>query len=253
MQPTPLEIPGKREPAYARIERYLWSLLDEGAGVTDPMPSEVELARRFGVSIMTARQAYTQLVNSGAVVRERFKGTWAATHITDDLGQLSGRTFPTSWAEQGAEVVSEVLVFDRRVAPRHIARRFDAVEGSEFTYLERLRRANGQPVAWDTRWMPSAIFDETTADDFERMPVFTVLAQHGVTCVTMQSDISARLADALHASALEISKGDPLLVRQSIATDDADGIALVMTSLYPANRFTFRSTASISSSTFADH
>ncbi|SCL28233.1 transcriptional regulator, GntR family [Micromonospora pallida] len=229
----------RREPAYARIERHLWELLDSGAGINEAMPSEVDLSREFGVSIMTVRQAYNALVNAGAVTRKPFRGTWAVTHITDDLGQLTGRPYTETW--QADEITSEVLTFDQRETPEHIAKRFGVAPGTVMTYLERLRRADGQPVAWDGRWMPAELFERTTREDFEKAPVFTVLARAGVRVTIMQSDINARLADPTHAIILEIERGEPLLVRQSIAMDTEPKVRLVSTSLYPARRYTFRS------------
>lgn len=237
---TPGTARSRKEPAYAKIERHLWDLLDGGAGISEAMPSEVDLAREFGVSIMTVRQAYNALVTAGAVTRKPFQGTWAVTHITDDLGQVTGRPYTEVW--QADDISATVVELDRRPAPGHIAKRFGVEAGTTMTYMERVRRADGQPIAWDARWMHADMLDLAAREDFEREPVFEIMTRLGFKLKVMQSDISARIADLTHAQMLEIDRGEVLLVRQSTALDADGAVRLVSTSLYPAGRYTFRST-----------
>lgn len=233
----------QKEPAYVRIERHLWALLDEGAGVSEALPSEVDLAKQFGVSIMTVRQAYNSLVTAGAVVRKRFQGTWATTHITDDLGQISRRPYTEAW--QAGEVTAEVLEFELRPSPAHVASRFSIEPGTPMSYLERVRHADQQSVAWDARWMPALVAERTAREEFAARPVFDIMADLGLRVTIMRSDITARLADAPHAQHLDVQRGDVLLVRQSTAVDEHECVQLLSTSLYPASRYTFRSQTNV--------
>ncbi|HEY0258796.1 MAG TPA: GntR family transcriptional regulator [Lacisediminihabitans sp.] len=238
---VPVKNRTRRDPAYLRIERHLRALLDAGAGVSEPMPSEVDLAREFEVSIMTVRQAYTRLVNAGVVRRMPFRGTWAVTHITDDLGQQGGRAYPEAWLSQAHEVHAEVLVFEERVAPDNVANRFRVPTGTRLIYLERLRRANGQPIAWDVRWLPLKVRDSVTRADFEGEAVFRIMERSGFPATIMQSDVTARAADARLADLLSVPLGSPILVRDSTALDSAGQTVLVSSSHYPGERYTFRS------------
>jgi GntR family transcriptional regulator len=232
----------KREPAYVHIERHLWGLLAEGGGVSAPLPGEVQLAQQFGVSVMTVRQAYNQLVNAGAVVRVRSQGTFAVPHVTDDLGRMTGRSYPDEWRKQASDVASEVLQYAVREAPKHIATRFQCAEGAPLTYLERLRFANDQPVAWDTRWMPVEMYEAVDRNVLETSSVFSAMGRLGFVPTLMQSDISARQADPIHTKILNCPPDSALLVR-ALSCTDADGtVILVGTSIYPAARFSFRST-----------
>ncbi len=206
------------------------------------MPSEVDLARDFGVSVMTVRQAYNQLVSAGAVVRRRFKGTWAATHLTDDLEKLSPESYPERWKRQVQDVKSEVLCFDLRPAPQHVASRFGVKPQTSLAYLERKRLADGIPIAWDTRWMPARVFEVASEEDFKRASVFAALGKRGFVSSTMQSEISARLADMVHAETLSCDRREVLLVRQLVCRSSEGTTTIVGTSLYPSTRFSFSST-----------
>lgn len=245
-EPSPAKTDlSRREPAYLQIERYLWGLVADGGGISTALPGEVELAQEFSVSVMTVRQAYNQLVTAGAVVRHRSKGTFAVPHLTDDLGSMNGHSYPKKWREQVSDVSSRVLQYSVREAPEHVASRFGCEKGSRLTYLERLRFANNQPIAWDTRWMSEIVFEKADRSTFERLSVFAALEEVGVRTSTMQSDISAIEADPRHSQMLDCAVGSALLVRNLRCADITGAITLVGTSLYPARRFSFRSTTSL--------
>ncbi len=66
-----------REPMHRQINRILKKdFSDFTAG--QKIPSEHDLARRFGVSVMTVRQALAGLVNEGLLLRRRGSGTFVA-------------------------------------------------------------------------------------------------------------------------------------------------------------------------------
>ncbi len=234
-----------REPAYLRIERHLRDLLDEGGGVTESLPSEVALAQQFGVSVMTVRQAYARLVHAGAVARVRFKGTFAAAHLTDELVErLSEGSYLEKWRSKSSNVTAEVVEYGVRAAPRDVADAFGIPADSPLTYLCRRRRVNNQPVAWDIRWLPVHVAGEVASDAFERLSVYAVMAQIGLTVSSSQSDITARASTSRDRDVLECDESEVLLEREVRAVD-ADGVLLLLgRSTYPASRFSFRTVTS---------
>src|SRR5262249_23004110 len=130
------------EPAHRRIERHLRELIASGAGRSEALPTEVELAQRFGVSRMTVRQAFNTLVAGGLVVRYRSKGTFAVVRILEDVGSLAEDDFLARWAAQGYRIEMRVLALAARPAPTAQAEQFRVPPGTPLTYLERLRTAD---------------------------------------------------------------------------------------------------------------
>src|SRR5512145_3175741 len=68
-------------PLYKQVVRLLMRSLEAGewkSGVA--LPSEMELAQRFGVSQGTVRKAIDELVGDNLLVRRQGKGTFVATH-----------------------------------------------------------------------------------------------------------------------------------------------------------------------------
>jgi GntR family transcriptional regulator len=244
---TPPAVPEKREPAYLKIERHLRRLLSAGGGINEALPSEVGLAQTFGVSIMTVRQAYTQLVNAGLVRRVPFRGTWAVPRITDDVGQSTGRQYPESWRQQASSMRAEVLALELRPAPDHIAGRFRVDPQSELLFLERRRWVEDKPLSLDFRWMPAAMHGRVAEPDFAEDAVFAVMERVGFPARLMQSDLTAALADERDADLLNLNEGAPVLIRDSTAIDHSGATLLVSISRYAGERYTFRSSTPVNS------
>jgi len=65
-----------REPIYRQVERLLREHLSTVKDRSRALPSELDLAREYGVSVITIRKAMEALVEEGIVVRYRGKGTF---------------------------------------------------------------------------------------------------------------------------------------------------------------------------------
>ena len=68
-------------PLYVQIKRLLTQGLQAGEWKPgEAIPSEMELARRYGVSQGTVRKAIDELAAENLVVRRQGRGTFVATH-----------------------------------------------------------------------------------------------------------------------------------------------------------------------------
>ena len=72
------------QPLYQQIKALLESSLDAGEWAPGaPIPSESDLARRFGASQGTVRKAIAALASENLDVRRQGKGTFVATHTEE--------------------------------------------------------------------------------------------------------------------------------------------------------------------------
>jgi GntR family transcriptional regulator len=131
-----------RGPAHTQIERSLERALDRHELETgERLPAERELAERFGVSRMTLRQALGALEQRGRVTRS--KGRYGGTFVAAPKLELAGTTALSDQLRSlgvaaGARVLSAV---ERDATPD------EALLGSRVLAIERVRLANGEPVA----------------------------------------------------------------------------------------------------------
>lgn len=68
-------------PVYYQLKEIIQKRIQSSEYVEGGIiPSERELAKDFGISRMTVRQALNQMVAEGSLVREKGRGTFVAKH-----------------------------------------------------------------------------------------------------------------------------------------------------------------------------
>jgi len=121
----------------------------------DRIPSEVALARQFGLSPMTARHALQELVDEGVGYRRQSKGTYVA-------GLLRSRRLSIDdWFEpmvraHGWTLMRIVVHSGRCPAPKWATQALGLADGSRAVCICRLIQMNGQPLIVATSWLPAS-------------------------------------------------------------------------------------------------
>jgi GntR family transcriptional regulator len=133
-------------PKYLQLRAILLGMIEEERLPVDaPVPSERELCRRFGVSRMTVRQAVDQLVAEDRLRRIPGKGTFVARPKVQMPKELV--SFTEDMLTRGLRPGSVDLATRTVEADPRLARLFDVDVGADVHLLERLRLADGEPMA----------------------------------------------------------------------------------------------------------
>ena len=135
-------------PLWAQVHADLRARLDAGEFV-DRFPTDQQLVDAYGVSRQTVREAVRRLTESGVLERERGRGT--RVRPFEYLGG-SLQSLHEQIEAQGAEQRSVVLTRERTSAPE-IAARLALPADAVLIHIERLRLADGAPVALDSAWL----------------------------------------------------------------------------------------------------
>ena len=120
-------------PLYQQIRELITKSLESGEwGPGDIIPSESELAERFGVSQGTVRKAIDEMAAGNLLVRRQGKGTFVATHddprsffrflrlAANDGQQLTLKSHPLEcWRAKAGADVARILALDPGAAARH--------------------------------------------------------------------------------------------------------------------------------------
>jgi len=162
----------------------LWAQLRDGLArrldadeFAAAFPSEAELARVYGVSRQTVRQALQDLRARGRVVAERGRGSRVVGggQIDQPLGALYSLFRAVETAGHRSRSLVRVLE-ERRdpVAAAHLG----VGKASPLVFLERLRLADGEPLAFDRLWMPAQLAAPLLEADFTHAAFYDELASH---------------------------------------------------------------------------
>ncbi|GLW67086.1 HTH-type transcriptional repressor DasR [Actinomadura rubrobrunea] len=201
-------------PKYLQLRAILLEMIEEERLPVDaPVPSERELCRRFGVSRMTVRQAVDQLVAEDRLRRIPGKGTFVArpkVHMPKTL-----TSFTEDMQSRGMRPGSVDLAGRTVEADARLARMFGADQGAHVHVLERLRLADGEPMAVER----SHILASRAPDLLERRPpdasLYQVLEdEYGIVLDAGEQTIEAVAAGEREAELLEIQPGSPVFLVQ---------------------------------------
>jgi DNA-binding GntR family transcriptional regulator len=226
-------------PLYFQIAEALKRSIEDGTlRPGDRLDNELDLTERLGVSRPTVRQAVQRLVEQGLVVRKRGLGTVvqaprilrsvALTSLYDDL-QASHRHPETM-----------VLSMMATEADGEVAAALSLQPGALVLSLERVRLADGTPLALMRNFLPPGLLDGEPEDILQKTGLYDVLRRRGVHLHAGEQVIGARQATAREAKLLQAPRGATVLTMIRTTSDAAGKPVEHGSHVYLAERYSFQ-------------
>jgi GntR family transcriptional regulator len=200
------------------------------------LPSERELAERFGVARMTVRGELDRLTAEGLTYRLQGRGTFVAEPRVAQAGALS--SFTEDMRGRGMEPSSVVLAQEEITANELLAGKLELAPGAPVLRVDRVRLADGTAMAVEQAYLPVARLPGVVDADFTRTSLFELLADRwSVRLGDADQRVVAVAIEGADAHALEVAEGQPGLRFQTL-TRDRDGIPVFYAvSLYRGDRY----------------
>ncbi|WP_208350459.1 phosphonate metabolism transcriptional regulator PhnF [Pseudaestuariivita rosea] len=182
----------------------------------DKMPTEAELAARFGVNRHTVRHAVSHLVDEGLVRSRRGAGTFVTAKPTDYPIGTRVR-FHENLLAAGRRPEKRILQIETRAATPGEAKALSIVAGDSVCAYHGLSLADELPIA-----VFESVFPQTRLPNIVKAlsgtsSVTAALRLAGVTDYTRASTrLTAVLANATQALHLQVKEGDPLLLSKGV-------------------------------------
>lgn len=230
-------------PLYRRIYNDLRGKIEaEEYKAGDRLPSELEISRSYKVSRITSRQALDLLCSEGLLIRRQGMGSFvSAPRLAQPLVRLTD--FVEDMAQAGLQAESRVLRFELEPAMPGIASLLGLEPESTLFRLDRLRLANGVPIALDWTWLPPQFAKLLADKDLANTTIYRVLeGEYGIPIVSGEYTIEACIADEDQASLLTIGTGDPLLLFGRTSFTSAGKAVYHQKRFYRADRVQYRLT-----------
>lgn len=206
------------------------------------LPSESELAKSFGVSIITVRNAIGGLCEQGLVERKQGKGTFVRKlkYTRDSRRKLEG--FSESCRSQGVEPGGQMLANQQVLLSDKMARDLGQEPGSKGIYISRLRYADGTPVAIEKNYF-SMRYAFLLQQRFDNNSMFRFLKEHAKVIVA-RADKRIELCRATREEAgmLQVAEGTALLFIKSITYTQTGDPLYVGTQVMNGDRFSLQLT-----------
>ncbi|MDQ1295580.1 MAG: GntR family transcriptional regulator [Actinomycetota bacterium] len=201
--PTPLDRASPL-PLWAQLQEDLTRRLAVGA-FDAGFPGEMELVQVYEVSRHTVREALRRLRETGVLDSARGRGTRVRRAVEQPLGSLYSlfREIEARGLKQTSVVLTQQVKPSQRAA-----RALGLPHDAPVFHLERLRMADGEPLAHDCVWMPASICAQITGSDFRCLSLYDELArQCGIRLTGGTERISARVPTEHERSLLSVPPG----------------------------------------------
>ena len=224
-------------PLYYQIAKQLEEAIDQQilpAG--ERLANEVELAERLAVSRPTLRQAIDRLVEQGLVVRRRGLGTVVVPRRVSRSVALSSLYDDLSAA--GRRPTTKVLNVGERRADEAVAKALGVQPGDPVAFLERLRYADGAPLAVMQNHLPLGLLDLADAR-LEQHGLYELLRARGIQLNVAHQVIGARPAAAGEAKLLQVARHVTVLTMTRTTYDSTGSSVEYGNHCYRADRYVF--------------
>ena len=205
---------------YQRLQNELSALI-ENAPKGTKLPSEPKLAEQLGVSRATLREAMRTFETQGLLRRRQGLGTFVVG--------------PTQVIESGLEVLESLETLAEKIdldvtmgdyeivsieAKEKTAKKLDVSPGDSLVQVRRVILTGDSPVAFLVDILPEGILSSSVLQSDFTGSVLDLLINNGDPALSMsKTEISAINAPEDVAKALDIQRGDTLLLLKSVLYD----------------------------------
>lgn len=185
------------------------------------LPTEKDLAARFGVNRHTVRRAIAALTLEGILRADQGRGTFVSQRLI--TYPITARTrFSEIIAAQAREPFGRLLSSAVEAATAEQAAKLIVAEGTPLVRLETVSEVDGVPLMKATSWFVQQRCPHIAADYAETGSTTKCLARAGIhEYRRKETRITAELALAEDARLLTIAVGQPLLIAEALNVDEA--------------------------------
>lgn len=203
-------------PLYVRVKDLVQRAMTNGllkAG--DAIPSERDAAEMLGISRVTVRKAFTELVQEGVLVQRRGSGTFvrgSGPRIEQPLSRLT--SFSEDMHLRGLKTVADWLDRSSGLPTPEEALRLSISPSEQVCRFHRLRKADNAPLAVELAVIPHRFLDDPMAVDTS---LYEALDKRGFRPVRALQRLHATALSGQEAKWLEQEEGSPALFIERIS------------------------------------
>lgn len=205
------------KPIYLQICDFIREKIDSGEiPIGSRVWSESDLMEKFEVSRNTARKAIETLQNEGIVLRIQGKGSFVSQPKVN-YGLQTLMSFSEEISEKKLVPTSKIISFIREHPDAFHAENLKISVDEWVFRLERVRNADGQPIAYQVAFIPEKLCPALLDYDFTNQSLYETLEEKYSHILSWQKTIIRPIvADRKVSQKLKVPMNAPLLYTESI-------------------------------------
>lgn len=227
-----------KEARYLQLAKQLEEQIKEEIYKSgDRIPPERELAKQFGVSRMTARQAVQYLVDEALVYRERGSGTYVKS---PSFQQNNVKSFTETLMDRGVKPTTRIIEFDTIHSMEDIALRMGLNKETSFYKVKRLRLGNDIPMAVEVLYIPMLYCPELDKKDLTGSLYSLLEKDYEINIKKVSYKIEATISNPMYNTLFELNKPAALLKVSGMSYDQKERRFLYEESLYRSDLYHYQ-------------
>lgn len=221
-------------PKHVQLSAALADLATRELGPDAAIPSERELMTTYDVSRATVRKAIDSLVADGLLRRIHGKGTFVARPRLESRLHLA--SFTQDMRRRGLTPSTRLLLVEATRPPADVAAALDLADADLAWRVDRVRLADGQPIALEHGWYSRSVLPDLDRRDLTGSLYGLLAEAYGVTIDSAEQSLWGESADGTVARRLDAPRHTPLLVFRRVSHADGRPVEHVV-SRYRGDRY----------------
>lgn len=203
----------KIEPLYKQLKEVILKAIHrQELKHFQKIPSEAQLAEKYDISRITVRNAISELVDEGVLIRKQGKGTFVSgATLERDFHTIVG--YSESMEQQGFQPSRKIL--EKRIIdddPDEVKAALQLKENDKLIHIRRLLLANNEPLVYENTYYPMK-YSILLEHDLSQTSTYRLLNEKlGISPYKALRTIGIAYADTLMSSLLQVKENIPLLV-----------------------------------------
>lgn len=228
-----------RTPLYYQLMDLIVEKIENGIlQEHDKLPSERELCEIYDVSRTTVRQTMQELEKEGYIYKKHGKGSFVSPHVYNQ-SLVKFYSFTEEMKKYGKSPSSKVVSLLVMECGNKMSKILNIDIEEEVYQITRLRLADGEPMLFETSYIPVHLFPYLTKAQLEQTPMYEIFRKkYNVQITKAVENFRAVATNDKEAQWLQIQAGEPSLLLERI-TYAKEGVIEYTKTIARGDKFTY--------------